>query len=382
VTRPAEDVRIGPRRVAAATPPRVWLVVGDKHGDNGQVESLAAALPWPVVRKYVRIRPPYDVRKPRVRPTLHYVDPARSDSLEPPWPDVLITIGRRLSMVALWVQAQSAGHTKIVLVGKPSGMMGRFDLIVSSAIAQLPPRSNVFAVRLPLTKVNKADIAAASARWQPRLADLPRPLVAFLVGGPTNPFVFDIDAADRLVTLARKVVDQEGGTPYFSTSRRTPESVVARVEARLPAGARLFRWSLDAEDNPYQALLGLADGFVVTGDSITMLVEVVQLRKALAIFDLPLGRLGRLDQLRRSFAGTLFKPPTEAATDGLRRALAQFFHRLGLIKYTRDFRAFHQMLIDGGLAVRAGDALVPPSGAIPDDLAAAADRIEALIQTP
>ena len=37
-------------------------------------------------------------------------------------------------------------------------------------------------------------------------------------------------------------------------------------------------------------LLGLADGFVVTGDSISMMVEIARLGRPLAIFDLPTGR--------------------------------------------------------------------------------------------
>ena len=45
------------------------------------------------------------------------------------------------------------------------------------------------------------------------------------------------------------------------------------LEKHLPGNATLFRWSEDTEDNPYLALLGLADRIVVTGDSISMLVE-------------------------------------------------------------------------------------------------------------
>jgi mitochondrial fission protein ELM1 len=39
--------------------------------------------------------------------------------LQPPWPDIVVTIGRRPSMVGLWVKAQSAGATRLVIVGRP-----------------------------------------------------------------------------------------------------------------------------------------------------------------------------------------------------------------------------------------------------------------------
>ena len=49
---------------------------------------------------------------------------------------------------------------------------------------------------------------------------------------------------------------------------------------------------------------------------------------------------------------------------------------------TRDFRAFHRMLLDHGLAVRAGEPLRPPRGAVPDDLPVVVARIRALMGIP
>ena len=104
--------------------PRVWVILSDKRGDNGQVETLVDALGWPVENKYVHMKPEWVLGKPRYRPSLDHLDLSRSDPLEGPWPDLIITVGRRPSMVALWVKQQSGGKTKIVLIGKPSGYMG------------------------------------------------------------------------------------------------------------------------------------------------------------------------------------------------------------------------------------------------------------------
>ncbi len=199
--------------------PRVWAVLGDKAGDNAQVEAVVQALPWPCEHKYVHMRDEWKVAKPRVEPTLHHIDQARSDALEPPWPDLVITVGRRPSMVALWLRTQSGGHTRIALVGKPSGALEWFDLVIVSAEAQLPPLPNVLNITLPLMSVDMEAVKAAVAAWQSRLAALPRPLVAILVGGPTGPFVYDGSVTERLVSVARDVVGVEGGTPYITTSR-------------------------------------------------------------------------------------------------------------------------------------------------------------------
>lgn len=367
----AAEVEASPQR---ARPPRVWLLLGDKPGDNAQVEAAADALGWPCERRTLHWRPPYPTAKPRFRATLHHVDQARSAPLEPPWPDLILTIGRRPSMAALWIKARAAGRTRIVLFGKPSGAIDRFDLVVAGAEVQLPPRPNLLPIRLPLLRAKTSEIEAAAATWRPRLGALPRPLIAILVGGPTVPFAFDLRVADRLRTLANEIACA-GGTPYVTTSRRTPHAVVEALRAQLPAGARLFEWAPDNADNPYLALLGLADGCIVTGDSVSMMAEVVRARKPLGILELPLGRFGAIDQVRRTLLRRLYRPDAGR----LSRLVADLAHRARLLEATRDFRAFHRMLIDSGLAVRAGQPLKPPTGAVPDDLPTVVARIVTLL---
>jgi hypothetical protein len=365
-----------PPQAADPAAPRVWLVLGDKPGDNAQVEIIAPSLGWPCERKSVHMLPPYVQGKPRVEPSLHHIDRARSDPLEPPWPDLVITIGRRPSMVALWIAEQSGGRTRLVLVGKPSGLMERFDLVIAGAEAQLPPLANVLAITLPLMRADPAKLAAAGELWRARLGALPRPLIGFLIGGPTGPFVYDDSVAERLLALVSETA-QGGGTPYVTTSRRTPPALVEILRTRLPEAARLFRWAPDAADNPYLGLLAAADGFVVTGDSISMMVEIARLGRPLALLDLPTGRLGALDQLRRALTRRLFAPGADPV--GLRQRLAGLLHRSRLLTHTRDFRAFHRLLIERGLAVRAGEGFPPPRGQAPDDLALVVARIRGLL---
>ena len=369
------------RAPEAAAPPepvspgRVWLLLGDKPGDNAQVEAVVEALGWPCERKVLQWRQPYATVKPRFRATLDHVDPLGSPAIEPPWPDLILTIGRRPSMAALWIKAQSGGRTRLVLFGKPSGMMARFDLVVAGAEVQLPPCPNLVPIRLPLMRARDADVEAAVAKWRGRLAALPRPLVAMLVGGPTVPFAFDARVSAKLCRLAAEIA-AAGGTPYVTTSRRTPPGVVEALRGQLPAAAQLFEWTPGGADNPYLALLGLADGLIVTGDSVSMMAEVVRARKPLAILDLPLGRFGKLDQRRRTMLRRLFT----ADAGRLRRRVVIGAYRARLLDATRDFRSFRRMLLDHGLAVRAGEPLLPPPrGAVPDDLPAVVKRIQALL---
>ncbi len=359
--------------------PLIWLIVGDRLGDNAQVETLVSRLDVPVTRKYVRVLERYARTKPRVRPSLHHLDMDRSDSLEPPWPDMVITIGRRLSMVALWIKKQSGGRTKIVYIGKPSGYFHACDLIIASAETQIPPASNVMKIALPLLRVDEGAVAEAAEEWRQRLAALPRPLIGILIGGPTNPFVFNRQVTERMLDLARDIIERDGGTPYFTTSPRTPKRTIDALREGLPAGAQFFEWHPGATDNPYKGLLGLADGFIVTGDSISMLVEVAKLGKPLAIFTLPLGWFGRLDQVRRRLARWLYDLEGDSALDRWRRGAAVLGHRVHIMPQTRDFTSLHGRLVDQGLAVYAGSALRKSSGTMPDDNPSVLARIKTLL---
>ena len=356
--------------------PRVWRVLGDKRGDNGQVEMIAEALSqhrgWTSELRHLEMRPEYVRGKPRVGSTLYHLDRARSDALAPPWPDLILTSGHRPANAALWIKRQSGGHARIVLVGKPQGWMTHFDLVISSAETLLAPFDNVLRIDLPLMQVDAGRLAAGREAWQAVLDPLPRPLVAFLIGGPTVPFIFDAEVARRLRARLQSVLDK-GGTPYLVGSRRTPPGFLRQVAGGLSDRVRVFDWAESGEDNPYTGLLAHADRFVVTGDSISMQVEVTRLGKPLEIVDLPTGRLGRLDDLRRRLTARLFDVPA----DGSMAAVARGLCRLGLVPQTRHFPRFHKMLVDRGMACWAGDETTPQSA--PLDTGADMNRILARI---
>ncbi len=354
--------------------PRIWLLIGDKLGDNAQARTLADALGWAYEVRRVFPKPEWVLGKPRFVPGLHHLDPDRSAPLRPPWPDLLITIGRRPAMAALWVGEQSGGRTRLVLIGRPRRWIERFALVVVPGQFQVPSRGNVVHLALPLMRPDRAAVAAAAEAWRARLASLPRPLTAVFVGGETRPYRFDARVAQDLLDHLRALERSHGGTLYITTSRRTRPEVVEALGSGLPRGAVLYRWSPDAADNPYQGLLGLADRFVVTGDSISMLVEVASLGRPLAIFALPVAG-DPWSRARAALARTLGH---EQRPDGLVGRILHAAHRLG-IGYPRDLGAVHRLLYRRGLAVPLGEPFQASSAGLDEELAPVAERIRALV---
>ncbi len=102
-------------KVAMNTPsaqPSVWCLLGRKAGDNAQVRALAQEIGFPVVEKTVYAQPWELAMQLGSFAGLAGIDKQTSSALEAPWPDLLITSGRRNEPVANWIRRQSGGHTK------------------------------------------------------------------------------------------------------------------------------------------------------------------------------------------------------------------------------------------------------------------------------
>src|SRR5437868_4433807 len=246
----------------------IWVLLGQKGGDNAQVLNLANALNRAFDTRNLVMKPEFEIAKPRVSSSLRHIDFGHSDALAPPWPDLVLTIGRRLSIVALWIKQQSHRRTKIVLIGRPKGEDSEFDLIIAPVHYRVPEAANICRIGLPLLALSPEELTSAGQLWKPHLAHLPRPLTVLLIGGSTGRQPLDPRTACAILSHFTAPREANRGSLYIVTSRRTPPEAIEAMAQVLPPGAILYRWRQDDPDNPYLGLLALGSRFVVTGDSI------------------------------------------------------------------------------------------------------------------
>jgi mitochondrial fission protein ELM1 len=222
-------------RGAVAAVPSVWLLMGHRAGDNTQVQALGEALGWPFDVKRFVYKPWERVLNLPFMATLAGVDAERSSMLEPPWPDLVLTAGRRNEPIARWIKAQSGGRTKLVHVGRPWAALARWDLVVTTPQYRLPQGSTVLHNEAPLHRVTPERLAKAAAVWGPRVAHLPRPRVTVLAGGPSGPYPFDAKSGARLAREASALAAKSGGSLLLTSSARTPAATVdALFAATIP----------------------------------------------------------------------------------------------------------------------------------------------------
>jgi mitochondrial fission protein ELM1 len=342
--------------------PHVWLLTGHKAGDNAQVTALAEALGWPYVVKRFSYRPWELLSNRLLGATLAGVDRAASSTLQPPWPDLVITAGRRNEPVARWIRERSPA-TRLVHVGRPWSPLASFDLIVTTPQYFLPDLPNILHNHLPLHGVNRASLAQAAQAWRDRLVALPRPWTALLVGGDSGPFVFTPSKGRRLGRLSNELV-RGGGSLLVSNSARTPTAAFAALERQISVPAYIHHWQPAQSDNPYLAYLALADRFVVTGESMSMLTEAAYTGKPLYLFD-P-GDNGPWWRYLHSYR---FKPLSH-----------RFAMRFAPRRMHRDVGNIQRQLVADGRAAWLGqnfDAQDQPG--LPNDVEQAVERVRTLL---
>jgi mitochondrial fission protein ELM1 len=362
-----------------AGPSRVWLLTSYRAGDNAQVLGLAEALGWPFEIKRLRFRKTEFLTNRLLGSTLAGMIADGSSALTPPWPDLVISAGRRNEPVARWIREQSRRSaatrpTRLVHLGRPWADPRHFDLIVTTPQYRVPARPNVLTIDAPLHRVTAPRLAEAAARWAPKLASFPRPWIAILVGGSSPPYVFDAAMARELAAQANDLARQSGASLLVTTSPRTGADAVSALRPALLAPCFFHEWTADPEANPFLGFLALADAFIVTGESMSMAAEACSTGKPVYLFDMGWG-WSAMRQPDHSHP---------AATRTLRERLApkrlQHWALAHLLpeRVRRDVRVILRRLVADGHATWLGDPVPRPRNPSSLDMEKAVARVRAL----
>ena len=371
---------MGTRTASESSPhPRVWVLFGKGAGGNGQMQSLADALGWPYEIKQLHHNALNGLPNLLLGATRLTLDREKSSPLEPPWPDLVIAASRRSAPVAQWIRKQSGGRTKLVHLLHVQAPLGRFDLIVTMPQFRLPERDNILHVTGVLNRIDPAALVDAATVWQPRLAHLPRPWTALLVGGNSSAYQLDRQTAARLGREAARMSVARGGSLLVTTSPRTPPDAADALAGAIDAPCHVYKWKKDDDaNNPYKGFLALADDFVVTIDSASLLVEASATGRPVAVFEWP--RRGR-DAATTQNGNVAKSSAGPASGGGLWHWLWRKAANLGLFKPARDFDAYFAEMRRRGLAHRFGEA-APRERRPLDDLERTVARVRALFDLP
>ena len=262
--------------------PLVWVLHDGKAGMASQSLGLAEATGFPFIEKSLNVRVPWAHLPPQM-----WLAPlaAVSDAglpLRPPWPDLVIGCGRNTAAPALAIRRASHGRTVAAQIQDPGIGRGTFDLMVVPEHDHLRgPR--VITSKGAINRVTPQKLTAARALF-PELAMLPRPILGVLIGGANRAYRLGLDRLGEIADSIAANVAASRGSVVLTPSRRTGEEGLALLRGRLQ-GLPAAIWDMTG-DNPYYAYLAVADAFLVTADSVSMISEAAATGKPVHVIEL------------------------------------------------------------------------------------------------
>jgi mitochondrial fission protein ELM1 len=253
-----------------------------KAGMASQALGLAEATGFAFIEKSLSVRTPWAWLPPQLWLAPLGAVSDRGIPLRPPWPDLVIGCGRNTAAPALAIRAASGGRTVAAQIQDPGIGRNSFDLMVVPQHDRLRgPR--VLVSRGALHRVTADKLAAARSRF-PALAALPRPVIGVLIGGSNRAYRLTLDRLGAIAGQLAACLRTTGGSAVVTPSRRTGAAGIALLRERL-AGLPASVWDMTGE-NPYIAYLAIADAFLVTADSVSMVSEAAATGKPVHIVEL------------------------------------------------------------------------------------------------
>jgi len=311
-----------------------WVVTDGKIGMENQCLGLASALGLAPSVKRVKLRFPWTALAPYLKVGLKSAFSPQSDAIAPPWPDLLIATGRQSIPASLLARKASGGKTLTVQLQDPVIAPANFDLVVVPQHDGLRG-PNVVVTKGALHRVTPEVLKAEAEKFASTFSNFKAPLIAVLIGG-TNA-VYQLTPAEMtpLAKQLAKLAKTTGGSLLITPSRRTGDENIAILKKAL-RNMPSYIWDGEGE-NPYFALLALADYILPTCDSVNMVTEACSTGKPVLVIDLPGGSdkfrrfhdMMRQEDFTRDFEGKLenysYKPLDDMAMVAARvkHAMAQ-----------------------------------------------------------
>ncbi|MEF3365392.1 mitochondrial fission ELM1 family protein [Methylocystis sp. 9N] len=322
---------LGGGRLPAATTLRI--LSDGRAGHEAQTLGIAEALGLSPDIRRIAPRPFFAALAPFGPP-----DPRDGAAFAAPYPDIALAAGRRTLPLLRRLKRASGERTFTVYVNAPATGRRAADLIVAPRHDALPG-DNVVAPLTPANRITLERLAGARAAPDPRLAALPIPRVALLIGGDSRHGAYGAGQIAELEHIAASLL--AGGYGVMATaSRRTPKALREALKRVLVAPGGFF-WDGEGE-NPYLSILANADSIVVTGDSVNMVGEAVATGASVHVvapprrarrIDAYLGALREAGAIR-IWAGALEDWPAAPmnATPAIAHAIAEAYRRFAALR--------------------------------------------------
>jgi mitochondrial fission protein ELM1 len=255
----------------------IWVLLGQRTGDNNQLLRLATELGLPFRVLELRYNPLHFIPPRLLGATLVSLDRASREQIRPPWPELVLGIGHRSVPVALAIRRLSESKTSLVRLGNPRLEPRNFDLVITTPQYRVPDAANVIRLPVGISTARKLKRTREETEWLDRL---PRPRRLLLIGGDTFMWSLDPDGVARAAESLKQKAERDGGSTIAVSSARSGKAVLEAVASALRESWHGLVWGRFPR---YPVLLANSDEIHVTADSVAMVSDAVATGKPVGL---------------------------------------------------------------------------------------------------
>lgn len=265
-------------------PPNVWVLMDDRAGNNGQARGLADKLGFPTELIQIEYNACAALPNALRGSSLLGVASDYKLSLSPPYPDIVIAAGRRLTPVARYVKKQNP-DCKLIHIMRPEAPLDNFEHIILPEHDPATEGDNIIRSTGALSEISTARLNDAAAIWAPHLNNVQEPRTTLLIGGDTKSKAMTPDNINNLLNTITPIIKKEHGSALITTSRRTSKTCIRALTDGLSTIPHQLHLYGSKGANPYAAYLALAERIIITGESVSMCSEAAFTGKPVYIYE-------------------------------------------------------------------------------------------------
>jgi uncharacterized protein len=271
----------------------IWALLDGVSGHDSQVSGVVEALGPRFNKKKIAYNEKAGLPNFLKFDGLATIDKKRSDLILAPWPDIIISCGRKAGVVAKAIKNKAGKDGKKTFAAHilwPGTTFG-FDMIACPKHDIIPfpfsASKKIFRFLGSPNRISKEFLLNEYRIWARTIGELPSPRIAVLVGGDSKRTSFSESHARVLCESIVELSAKFKAAVLVTTSRRTNEQVTDYMETELKRRIGRYLHFHDfnkTKANPFYAFLQLADIIIVTGDSISMCSESCSTGKPVYIY--------------------------------------------------------------------------------------------------
>lgn len=273
-----------------------WVVTEGKAGMELQGIAMAELLKIPNVSiKKVTLRFPWKYISPTFRLFKEFSISSKGDQINAPYPDLVITVGRRSVIAGLLIKSKSP-KTKLICINNPRISSKYFDVVIPSKHDGLKESENIVPVFGSVHRINTEKLNLAAEEFKEIFSKYTNPCLGIILGGNNKYYSMTLKTAEKLIDDLKKL--ENNFSFLITASRRTPQNIL-----NLFANCDLknkFYWDYRNKEipNPYIGILASSNALIVTCESSNMISEACSTNLPVYLLPLP-GFNKRFDNLHK-----------------------------------------------------------------------------------